>query len=259
MTIRWGKMIDDSADIAAAERAGFTHVQLTVDMIMAMSETQSAGFRDELARHKIKVEVCTSPLPPGVQVTEMGFNLYAWTEYLKKAVRRIADLGCKKLAWNDGRARVLPWEGDVTGIKEQVLQFLYMLCEVSDAFGITVLVEPLGPRRTNFLNTLPEVEDFLTRAGKENLRSMISFRELSEIGLGIEDIDKFSRLIHHVQLENPLMASGKRVPPLPGDGQDYASFFNGLRRAGYAGTVSLPAAADKASLDFCRQLWPEQP
>lgn len=258
MTIHWGKIVDDPAEVAAAAHAGFTHVQLSVDIVMAMSEAHFAGFRDELGQQKINAEVCTSPLPPEVYVTEMGFNLYAWTEYLKKAMKRIADLGCKKLAWNDGRTRVLPWEGDITGAKEQVLQFLYMLCEVSDTFGITVMVEPLGPRRTNFLNSLPEVEDILARLGKQNLRSMISFRELPEIGLKIEDIDNFTHLIDHVQLENPLQASGKRIPPLPGDGQLYAPFLNALRRMGYAGTISLPAAAEKASLAFCQHLWQEQ-
>ena len=258
MTIRWGKIVDDPADVAAAVSAGFTHIQLAVDVVMAMSEADFARFRDELVRQKINAEVCASPLPPEVHVTEMGFNLYAWTEYLKKAMKRIADLGCRKLAWNDGRARVLPWEGDITGSKEQVLQFLYMLSEVSDTFGITVMVEPLGPRRTNFLNSLQEVEDFLARLGKQNLRSMISFRELTEIGLKIEDIDNFAHIIDHVQLENPLQASGKRVPPLPGDGQLYAPFLNALRRMGYAGTISLPAAAEKASLALCQHLWQEQ-
>ncbi len=258
MTIRWGKIIDDPAGVTAAVQAGFTHIQLSVDLVMAMDEAQFAGFRDELLRQGINAEVCTSPLPPEVYVTEMGFNLYAWTEYLKKAMKRIAELGCRKLAWNDGRARVLPWEGDIAGVKEQVLQFLYMLCDVSDNFGITVLVEPLGPRRTNFLNSLPEVEDFLDRVGKENLSSMISFRELAEIGLKIEDIGKFARLINHVQLENPLQTSGTRIPPLPDDGLDYGPFLSALQGMEYAGTVSLPAAAQQASLEFCRQLWKQQ-
>ena len=95
----------------------------------------------------------------------------------------MADLGCRKLAWSDGRARVLPVEGEVAGLKEQALQFLFMLCEAAERFGITVLVEPLGPRRTNFLNSMKEVGEFLPRVGKDNLSSMISLRELEPIGL----------------------------------------------------------------------------
>jgi hypothetical protein len=47
-----------------------------------------------------------------------------------------------------GRARVLPGEGELATLQEQLLQFLYMLCEVAAGSGLSVLVEPLDPRRT---------------------------------------------------------------------------------------------------------------
>lgn len=259
MSIRWGKAVDDPAGVEAAVREGFTNIQLTVDAVMGLSEEQYVLFRDELRRSSIIVEVCTSPLPPEVYVTEMGFNLYAWTEYLKKAIRRIADLGCTKLAWSDGRSRVLPWEGDISGVKEQVLQFLFMLCDVCDNYGIIVLVEPLGPRRTNFLNSMQEVCDFIARVGKTNLNSMISYRELAEMGMGIETLHGFAQSIDHVQFENPLHISGKRLPPLPDDGQQYSQFLGALKKMGYAGTIHLPAAAEAVSLKYCEQLWQELP
>lgn len=257
MAIRWGKIVDDPADAAAAGDAGFANIQLSVAAVMGLSEDNFAAFRDELKRRNIIAEVCNSPLPAEVHVTEMGFNLYAWTEYLKKAIRRIADLGCGKLAWNDGRSRVLPWEGDITGVKEQVLQFLFMLCDVCDTFGITVLVEPLGPRRTNFLNSVQEVNDFLDRVGKPNLGSMISYRELAEIGLEIEKLPALTPFLKHVQLENPSHVSGSRIPPLPDDGHAYGLFLGALKRSGYAETIHLPAAADAGSLAYCQQLWRE--
>lgn len=259
MSIRWGKAVDDPASVEAAVREGFTNIQLTVDAVMGLSEEHYVLFRDDLQRRNIIVEVCTSPLPSEVYVTEMGFNLYAWTEYLKKAIRRIADLGCTKLAWSDGRSRVLPWEGDISGVKEQVLQFLFMLCDVCDNYGIIVLVEPLGPRRTNFLNSMQEVCDFIARVGKTNLNSMISYRELAEMGMGIETLNGFAQSIDHVQFENPLHISGKRLPPLPDDGQQYRQFLGALKKMGYAGTIHLPAAAEAVSLKYCEQLWQELP
>jgi len=259
MSIRWGKVIVDPAGVDAAVSEGFANIQLTVDIVMGLSEEHYVLFRDDLRRRNVIVEVCTAPLPPEVHVTEMGFNLYAWTEYLKKAIRRIADLGCSKLAWTDGRSRVLPWEGDVSGVKEQVLQFLFMLCDVCENYGITVLVEPLGPRRTNFLNTMQEVCDFLARVGKPNLKSMISYRELSEIGMDTDLLGGFSQYIDHVQLENPLLISGRRLPPLPDDGQEYSSFLGALKKMGYAGTINLPAEAETISLKYCERLWRELP
>lgn len=259
MAIRWGKMVEDPAGAVAAGDAGFANIQLSAAAVMGLSEENFAALLDDLKRRNIVVEVCNSPLPHEVCVTEMGFNLYAWTEYLKTAIRRIALLGCVKLAWNDGRARVLPWEGDITGVKEQVLQFLFMLCDVCDNYGITVLVEPLGPRRTNFLNSLQEIGDFLDRVGKSNLGSMISYRELAEIGLEIENLPAYAPFIKHVQLENPLHLSGKRIPPLPDDGHAYGLFLGVLKKSGYKETIHLPADADAASLAYCERLWRELP
>ncbi len=60
-----------------------------------------------------------------------------------------------------------------------------MLCEAAGPLGITVLVEPLGPRRTNFLNSMKDIAEFLPRVGKDNLSSMVSLRELEAIGLSL--------------------------------------------------------------------------
>lgn len=255
MTIYWGKILVEFSDETLLSTTGFNFVQLPVDAIMNLSTDSFNYHKNQLRKLNLVPLACSSPLPADVQVTEMGFNLYVWTEYLKKAIRRIAELGCRKLIWNNGRARVLPWEGDVAGVKEQVLQFLYMLCDVADEYDITVLVEPLSPLRTNFLNTMDETSDFLGRVGKNNLSSMISFRELDEIGLNVKDIPLFIDLIEHVQLENPSHHTGQRIAPAPSDAIDYRPFLKQLKQSGYSEMICLPEDADRAALDYCHDLW----
>jgi sugar phosphate isomerase/epimerase len=169
----------------------------------------------------------------------------------------MADLGCRKIAWSDGRARVLPVEGEVADLREQALQFLFVLCEAADSLGITVLVEPLGPRRTNFLNSMSEIGEFLPRVGKDNLSSMVSLRELEAIGLSPRQLGDHRRLIGHVRLENPEASDGARVCPRPDDGHDYRPFLEALKGIGYSGLISLPGDADAAGLAYCRRLWTE--
>ena len=176
-------------------------------------------------------------------------------EHLKRSVQRLADLGCRKLLWSDGRARVLPEEGELSGLKEQVLQFLFLLGEVAERHGMTVLVEPLGPRRTNFLNSMGEVGEFLPRVRRENLSSMISLRELEPIGLPPERLADHRHLIRYVQLENPQAREGARVCPRPSDGFDYRPFLRALKGMGYDGEIGLPGDADAAGLAYCRELW----
>jgi sugar phosphate isomerase/epimerase len=255
MAVRWGKIVTDSdqADRAAAE--GFDFVQPVGELLAGWGDEEFRRQRARIAEGAAAFEVCAVPLPSKVRVTQKGFNLYVWAEHLKRVFPGIAGLGCRKLVWSDGPARVLPVEGEVSGLKEQVLQFLFMLCDFAHSFGITVLVEPLGPRRTNFLNTMEEVADLLPRVGKENLSSLISLRELESIELSLSDFGRYRNLIDHVHIESPRVSGAERVSPRPDDGYDYRPFFQALKSMGYSETVSLPERADAVALGYCRRLW----
>jgi sugar phosphate isomerase/epimerase len=255
MGVQWGRMAADlsQADRAAAE--GFDFVQAAASLVEGLDGSEVARQKGRLRSGGLPFAVCGVPLPEGVQVTQQGFNLYVWTEHVRQALRSMADMGCRKVAWSDGRARVLPVEGEVAGLKEQALQFLFVLCEAAEPLGITVLVEPLGPRRTNFLNSMAEVAEFLPRVGKDNLSSMVSLRELEAIGLPLPRFGEHRRLVGHVQLEHPDPAGGARRCPRPDDGCDYRPFIRALQAIGYAGPISLPGDADAAGLEYCRGLW----
>ena len=255
MGVQWGRVVTDLAQADRAAADGFDFVQAVPDLVADLEEHEVVRQRERLRSGGLPFAVCGVPLPAGVRVTQQGFNLYVWTEHVKHALHRMADLGCRKIVWSDGRARLVPVEGEVSGPKEQALQFLYVLCEAADAFGIEVLVEPLGSRRTNFLNSLEEIGEFLPRVGKDNLSSMVSLRELDAIGLSPARLGAHRHLVGHVQMENPASPEGARISPRPGDGSDYRPFLEALKAIGYAGTISLPGDADAAALDYCRRLW----
>jgi sugar phosphate isomerase/epimerase len=257
MDLQWGRMATDlsQADRAAAD--GFDFVQAAAALVPSLDDGEVARQKERLRGGGLPFTVCDVPLPADVRVTQLGFNQYVWTEHVRHALHRMADLGCTKVVWSDGKARVLPDEGEVAGLKEQALQFLFMLCEAAGTFGITVLIEPLGPRRTNFLNSMTELGEFLPRVGKDNLSGAVSLRELEPIGLSLQRLRDYRHLIGHVQMENPGSADGVRRCPRPDDGHDYRPFLQALKGIGYAGTVSLPGDADAAGLDFCRRLWKE--
>jgi len=255
MDMQWGKRVAELSQVAGAADEGFNFVQPVGSLVADMSAEQFRLQKSRVAAGGLPFAACAVPLPADARVTQRGFNLYAWMEYLKKTTHRMAELGCRKLLWSDGRGRVLPEEGELADLKEQVLQFLFMLCEVAANFRITVLVEPLGPRRTNFLNSMREVEELLARVGKENLSSMISLRELESIDLPLDRLVNHRYMIHYIQLENPGGQEGARVCPRPSDGYDYRPFLRALKDMGYSGEIGLPSDATADGLAYCRQQW----
>jgi sugar phosphate isomerase/epimerase len=178
-------------------------------------------------------------------------------EHLKNVLQRLSELGCTKLTWSDGRARLLPLEGDQTGAKEQAMQFLYMLCEAAAERGMVVLLEPLDARRTNFLNTLDELRGILPLVGKQNLAAAISLRDLEAIGLSVTAFLSHNNLIQHVHMENPLHSDKARVCPRAGDGYEYGPFVRALQSIDYSGVICLPEDADLPALSYCKRIWNE--
>jgi hydroxypyruvate isomerase len=82
-----------------------------------------------------------------------------------------------------------------------VLQFLFMLAETAREQGMTVLVEPLGPRRTNFLTSLKETADFLSLIGADNLLISISTEEMDALGLSPRSLTDAGPLISHITID----------------------------------------------------------
>jgi sugar phosphate isomerase/epimerase len=250
-------MVTDLVQVERAVSDGFDFVQPANDFVVDLRDEQLRSQQERIQAGGVPFKVCAVPLPADARVTQKGFNIYVWMEHLKNEAQRMAELGCRKLVWSDGRARVLPVEGATGEPKEQVRQFLYLLCAVAADFGMTVLVEPLGPRRTNFLNTMKETADFLAGVKADNLSSLISPRELDQIDLSLSDIRVYRELVDHVQMDNPHFYEGPRIRPRPEDEYDYGSFLRVLKDIGYSAEISLPVDADAGALRYCRDLWNE--
>jgi len=254
MSFLWTRMVEDPAHIPAARDAGFDRVQLRVDQIMQLGQDDFESLKSSMATLGIQATVCSGILPPDVVVSEAGFNLYIWAQYLQEAVNKLSQIGCSRLAWSNGRARILPWEENVDTMKVQVMQFLYTVCDICEHYGMKVLIEPLSPKRTNFLNTMEQTDEFIGTVGKENLSSMVSLRDLTSIGLTNQSLIRWEHRLEHIHLENPEQSETVRKSPRRDDGYDYLPFLDALRKIGYDGTVSLPSDATADTLQYCRGL-----
>lgn len=253
MNIQWAIRKADPAGLDAIAAAGFAAVQLPVAAVMDLDEGAFRIASAQWLRTGLSFKLFEAPLPPGVQVTEPGFNIYSWTEYLNTAMQRIASLGCTVLAWGDGRSRLLPVEGEVATHRENFHQFVFILCGIAERFGLTVCLEPLGPRRCNLLNSLSETADCIARVAKPNLAMLASPRDLHEMHEPATELLHYRHLVAHVHLENPLHMQQSR-PPQAGDGADYQPFLKVLRDMDYAGVITLPAATTAEALRYCRSL-----
>ena len=252
MSIKWAKQLQQIDDIRQGNLEGIESVQLPVAVLMDKN-TDFTQIKETLLSQGVTFDVFNSPLPKGLQVTKLGFNLYSWQDYLNEAVRRVAEMGGKVLVWSDGEDRMLPIEGDRHHFKQQFYRMVYALCNISEQYDITVCLEPLSEERTNFLNSPEEVMQCFSKIGKENLSLSIGLRNLVEMSLNINDLVALKEAIRHIHIENPMFFDETRSPQ-PTDSFVYTSFFNIIKAMDYSGVISLPSDVDEASLQYCREL-----
>jgi sugar phosphate isomerase/epimerase len=240
--------IRDLDDIAAA---GYDCVELHVKEIAAFDEASFAGALRKLRDCGIPAEVFDNPIPLDSRVSDPSFDLGYYRGFLEKVTDRCAAMGARYFVFGNGKARSLPVEGDVAGAAAKFDEFFAMLLDISAARNITVLIEPLGKKLSNIVNSLPEAVQFIRKFGKPNLKTFVDYRYMVELGRPLSEIEEYEAWIKHVHLDNPLSEFPRRVVPRLDDGFDYAPFLDALKRIAYEGILSVEASVFE---DFPREI-----
>jgi len=245
MNIRWSKIAKNSNDILLASNDGFDSVEMSIDYLVNMSEEEFL-FQKNLMREKnIFCETCNCLLPKTVKVAEDGFNIYIWIDYLKKAAIRASGIGCKRFVWSEGLARLLPEDDDSGYANEQVIQFIYMTCELLKHYKIELLIEPLSQKQTNYINNIQEVKQLIDIISKDNFASALSINNLSKIGFEENDFEKFSNIINHIYLDDSKESLTS----------NYSQIFMKLKKVNYKQLFSLPNSANKKKLEYYKEIF----
>ncbi len=247
MNIRWGKTITDFSDLSVTAAEGFDWVCVSQKEITGLDESFFKSVAAAQVQHSLPFECCILDFPGSVRVTGRGFNEYIWLDYYKKAIIRVSQLGCRALTWNDGSARLLPEEGEVSWAKEQVMQFLYLLSGIAEKYGIQILIQPLREDRTNFLTTIEETVQFIHSIGTEN------------IGLSLTDIEtadesQLPSILQRYRDEIRLISITRSTREAK-DSAHVSDFISSLCSTMYTGPVLLPPATDAEGLMRFKQLF----
>lgn len=230
-----------SKDVEAIADAGYDCIEMHMHEIMGMDEVALASLKANLANCGIVCEVLDNPVPLDKVVADDSFVLDDYGPYLEKGAERAEYLGVKYYVFGNGKTRSLPLEGDIEGARNKNLVFMRMLADIAAKKGITVLIEPLGPRVSNVVQSIPAALVYIGEIGKANLGTFLDYRWFVDRGHPFSMIEEYGEMIRHVHLDNPLTPFPQRVIPRLDDGHDYSAFFNSLRAINYQGIISVEA------------------
>ena len=226
------------ADYDKIRAAGYDYAELDMPEIEELDE---ASF-EKFCTH---VHETGFPVPTGARILPItdplffvpGYDVHQLEAYLRSTCKKSAQIGVRKILFGNGKARWLV-DDDALSREQNFIDFMRMLCEIAGENGQEILIEPLGPKYSNYMNTVPQALETVEKVGAANLGVMADLRHFVWSGEPLEDIRKYSDRIGHYHIDFPLSFPERRYPSAD-DGYNYAAFLSQIKDLGEDLTLTV--------------------
>lgn len=152
--------------------------------------------------------------------------------FVEKTLKRAVRFGTRNYVLGSGGARSVP-EGFSQEEATRQLQSLFSekLVPIFAKYDCILSIEELRKEECNIFNSCKEVMKSIKAVEHPNLRLLVDYYHAVLGGDTMEELASYKGYISHVHIASPL--NGRHVPA-EGDGEDYAGFFEALKKAEYA-------------------------
>jgi len=236
----------DKAFALAAE-CGYTGIEIAPFTIADYVTRIPATRRTEVRRQAEKAGLEVVGLHWILAKTQ-GFHLTSadaavrrrTVEYLGELARFCADLGGKVLVFGSPKQRDLAPGMDRKAGMQHAADVILAVLPALEKTGVTLLLEPLSPATTNFLNTAADAVELIGMVGSPHCRLHLDCLAMSSEAAPIPElIRKHRSQLAHFHANDPNGLG-------PGFGKlDFVPIFRALQAIDYRGWISVEVFNDK--------------
>ncbi len=230
---------------------GYDCAEATVGMITSLSEEDYGALLAEYKAGRFRLDACNSFIPPTYPIVTDDAGTAALYAYAEGAIRRMAALGVKYVVFGSGAARRIPEDGDTAAAVAQVEAFVKKCDKWCGTYGMTLVIEPLNAKETNWINTVADGAALVRRLGSEHVKLLADAYHMSQANEPMSVLAENKDILVHCHV-----ASSCRH--IPGTTTYEGDFIDTLKEIGYDGIVTVEcsfsdfASEAKTAADYLR-------
>ena len=232
------------------KQLGFDYIELPLAQMMSLSAADFSVLASRVRAAGIPCESCNNFLPPTIRITGPQVEPQKITDYVEAALKRAAQLGAAIVVCGSGGSRNLPQGFPVEKAWDQMVGFLQSLDRPAAANGLTIAIEAINRKETNFLNLAADGLKLAKIVSRENVKLLVDYYHLAlekeNTGVVLEGGD----YIRHVHLARP----EGRAFPKASDPDDYGLFCDSLKEISYKQRISIEAYTTDLKRDASESL-----
>ena len=224
---------------------GFDYVELPLAQVMELTEDKFNGLLSVIRTTGIPVDSCNNFFPARIRLTGNDVKPDVTMDYVKSAVDRAAAMGVKIIVLGSSGAKNIPQGFPYESARSQFIELLVKIDSLIKPFGITVVLEPLNKKESNFITTAAEGLEIVRETSLDNIKLLIDYYHLRMEDEDPAVINKAGRDLRHLHIAS----KENRLFPKPGDNENYADFFTRLKAANYDGRISVEGYSSDLNTD----------
>jgi sugar phosphate isomerase/epimerase len=246
------------AEAAALKAAGYDFLEGGVSAL-TVPDKPEADFEAVLAQVKalpLPVPACNVFIPGALKLVGPEANHDGAAAYAETALRRAKAAGIVIIVLGSGGARRIPDGFDPAKAREQFIAFTKRIAPAAQAAGVTIVVEPLNRKETNFINAVSDGASVVDAVAHPAVRLHADVYPMLQEDEPPDAIVAAGSRIAHVHVAQ----KGTRLAPMPG-GTDFTAYFKALKTIGYRGRISIEGTWKDGETDyaaarkFLREQW----
>jgi sugar phosphate isomerase/epimerase len=224
-------------NLPIAREAVFAFAELGCHALLPdQDEAAFAPVRSKLLASPLPVEAFNCFLPGHLAVTGPAVDLKAVGAHMDLVLRRASESGASIMVFGSGRSRKVPDGFPLETAKTQFIEAARLAGELADRHAMTVVLEPLYKKACNLFNLTSQGIDFVDRINHPRVRLLTDLFHMAWEQEPFDHLVAAGPRLAHIHLATPCLPE---IGNDNGPGYDFPGFLAALKKAGYAGRLSI--------------------